>query len=578
MIKTGGKVWHRIVRIKYFVLCGACVIPVSLAIAQTPPADNAAQEILRQQERERVLRQQQENRPQVRLQPSAAAQQDHLRQGETPCFRIDHIILAGEAAEHFQWALSAADPEGDPATGRCLGAGGIGVVLKRVQNAIVARGFVTTRVLAAPQDIKAGVLTLTLIAGRIHAIRFTEDSSAHATWRNAIPAVPGDILNLRDIEQGLENLKRVPTADAGIQITPAEGEGVKPGESDLLITWKQTFPLRLSLSADDSGSKATGKYQGSATLSWDDPLRLNDLLYFSYNHNLDTGDGKGTHGYTGHYEVPWSYWLLGATGSGYNYRQSIAGANGPIFYSGASENQEVALTRVVQRDARGKSTVSLKAWRRSSNNFIDDTEVLVQRRVEGGWALELGRTQSWGNATVQGSLAYKKGTGAFGSLTAPEDPYGEGTSRLGLISANLKLDTPFQLAGQNLRYSGEVRAQWNRTPLVQLDQFAIGGRYTVRGFDGEQQLLAERGWLWRNELAWAIGQTGQQVYAGLDHGEVGGPSAANLVGTSLTGAVLGVRGGVKRFAYDAFIGVPVDKPKYFSTAPWVVGLNVNWSI
>lgn len=49
-------------------------------------------------------------------------------------------------------------------------------------------------------------------------------------------------------------------------------------------------------------------------------------------------------------------------------------------------------------------------------------------------------------------------------------------------------------------YSGLIRAQWNRTPLTPQDRFAIGGRYTVRGFDGETSLMGERGWLLRNDI------------------------------------------------------------------------------
>ncbi len=37
-------------------------------------------------------------------------------------------------------------------------------------------------------------------------------------------------------------------------------------------------------------------------------------------------------------------------------------------------------------------------------------------------------------------------------------------------------------------------------PLTQQDKLSIGGRYTVRGFDGELSLSGEKGWLWRNEL------------------------------------------------------------------------------
>jgi len=40
-----------------------------------------------------------------------------------------------------------------------------------------------------------------------------------------MPMAQGDLLNIRDIEQGLENLKRVPTADANIELQPGEAMG-----------------------------------------------------------------------------------------------------------------------------------------------------------------------------------------------------------------------------------------------------------------------------------------------------------------------------------------------------------------
>lgn len=95
--------------------------------------------------------------------------------------------------------------------------------MKRVQSAIVARGYVTTRVLAATPDVSRGSLELTLIPGRIRNIRFTEHSSPRANRWNALQVAPGDLLNLHDIEQGLENFKRVPTANTDIQAMPTDG-------------------------------------------------------------------------------------------------------------------------------------------------------------------------------------------------------------------------------------------------------------------------------------------------------------------------------------------------------------------
>lgn len=572
----------------------AAIAPAVLAQQAPPPQpqppaspvpdqrDSATLEYLRQQERERALRQQQEQAPDVRLQQPAAAEAARYVDGEQPCFRIGQVLLVGEGAEQFDWALAAVDREeggsADPIAGRCIGMAGINLAMRRVQNAILARGYVTTRVLAEAQNIKSGTLRLTVVPGRIRQVRFEAGTDGRATKWNAVPAGPGDLLNLRDTEQALENFKRVPTAEADIQIAPAEGAGARPGESDLVVRWKQGFPWRLSLSADDSGSRSTGKHQGSLTLSYDHWWTLNDLFYVSVNRNLDKPEaGGGTRGFVAHYSVPFGYWLLSTTGSNSSYRQTVAGLNQDYVYSGESRNREIKLARLVYRDASRKTTLSLRGWTRSSQNFIDDTEVEVQRRRVAGWELGIGHREFIGRATIDLNLQYRRGTAAQDALPAPEEALGEGSSRTGLWLGDASLAVPFKLAGQSLRYAGTWRGQTSHAPLLPQDRFSIGGRYTVRGYDGENSLLADHGWLLRNEVALALGASGHEFYLGLDHGRVSGRTGPQLVANHLSGMAVGLRGQLMRLQYEVFVGRPIDKPAMFRTANTSSGFNLGLS-
>ncbi|SFN61298.1 Hemolysin activation/secretion protein [Pseudomonas sp. NFACC24-1] len=537
-------------------------------------------ELLRQQERERGLREQLESRPDVRLQAAPVDEGiERLPAKETPCFAINDIRLIGEASEKFQWALRAANPEDDPAIGRCLGGGGINLTMKRMQNAIIEAGYVTTRVLAEAQDLNSGVLVLTLVPGRIREIRFEEGTSARANAWNAMPANPGDLLNLRDIEQALENFKRVPTAEADIKIAPARAADARPGESDVVIAWSQRFPARVSLSVDNSGSKSTGKYQGNVSLSLDNLLSLNDLFYASVNHDLGGGESghRGSDGSTLHYSLPFGYWQLGFTSSEYNYEQSVAGANQTYQYRGESRNNELRLSRLLYRDAVRKTTAWGSLWTRSSENFIDDTEVGNQKRRMAGWQLGLDHREFIGASILDLGVAYRRGTGAHDALRAPEEDFDAGTSRSQIITADAQLQVPFQVGDQRLRYIGGWRAQWNRTPLVPQDRFSIGGRYSVRGFDGENILSADRGWTLRNEIGLSLGQTGQELYTGIDYGEVSGQSSEFLIGQRLAGAVVGIRGGYKGLSYDWSVGTPLKKPDGFETANVTSAFTVIWS-
>ena len=579
-IRGSGAVW------RVAVLAGGWLWPVAAALAQPSPdgGDAAAQEAQRRQQRERALRERQEAAPDVRLGPSpGAAAAQRLPADETPCVPVDRIELVGDGAERFRWALKAADGGDDPFVGRCVGSAGINLLMKRVQNALVARGYVTTRVLAAPQRPAGGTLFLTIVPGRVRTVRAGDGSGRRATRWNALPAASGDLLNLRDVEQGLENFRRLPTVDAGIRIAAADGPDARPGDSDLIVDWMQRRPLRLNLSVDDSGSRYTGRYQGAATISLDNGLLLNDLFYLSLNHDLGNRytDGKGTRGLTAHYEIPYGYWLLGATAGSYDYRQQVAGANQTYVYGGTGRTAEIRLARTVYRDAVRKTGLYLRGWLRASNNFIDDTEIEVQRRRTAGWEAGLTQREFIGAATFDVNLGYRRGTGAARALRAPEEDFGEGTARPSLAVAEIRLDAPLKAvrppSAWRLDYSMVWRAQWSRTPLVPQDRFAIGGRYTVRGFDGETALLGERGWMLRNEIGLTPGHAGQQLYLGVDYGEVGGPSARLLPGRHLAGTVVGWRGSYRNAYWDVFVGRLISKPDGFRTANVTAGFNCGAS-
>ncbi len=556
-----------------------------LALVLSCPRQSIAQvsdpdlQILRQEQREQSLRQQAEPQAHVQAeiaQPSAAK----LPVDEKPCQTLQRIRLKGDFATRFLWSLKAVDRNDDPALGRCLGAQGIAIVMQRVQQAILSRGYVTTRVLAEPQDFRAGDLVLTLIPGRVRRLRLSDDSNPRARLGNAMPIDEGDLLNLRALEQGLENLKRLPTADADMQIQASEAAGAQPGDSDVIVRWQQRLPYRLNLSVDDSGTESTGRYQGAITFSYDHWWTLNDLFYLSYSNTLGGSlpGARGSRSGTLHYSLPYRDWLLGFTASEFRFHQSVAGLNGSIRYSGEGTTQDLALTRLLYRDGMRKTQATLRAWLRESSNFIDDAELTGQHRRTAGWEASLSHRERIADGSLDASFAWRRGTGAFGALRAPEEAFGEGSSRLELARADALLSLPFSAAQQSWRYILGWRAQWNRTPLTPQDRFAIGNRYTVRGFDGESLLSGDRGWLLRQDLGWSVGAIRSELYVGIDVGEVGGPSTVALSGTRLAGSVLGARGALGTVNWDVFIGRPLHKPEGFRTAGTTAGFLFSLSL
>lgn len=540
---------------RYLLLCALPLGALSLPLYSAAQSPGIQQEQL-QRERERVLRETLEQAPDVvtlGLPPPASASMDYP-EDEQPCSRIDTIIMEGDSAERFRPALGTVrKAAGDGgAIGRCLGSQGLQILLARVQADIVARDFTTTRVLAQPQDLSAGRLVLTVIPGRLRKVRMAEGADERGNTLSALPLSEGDVLDLRAIEQGLENLKRVPTAEADIEITPSEEADAQAGDSDLVVQYRQAFPFRFSASLDDGGARTTGRYQAGVTVAFDNWWTLNDLFYASLTRSLGRYGDRGSRSHTLHYSLPWGYWQFSATLSGSRYHQTVEGAFEPVLYSGHAETSELKLSRLLQRGATSKTLFSAKLLLRKSFNFI-------------------------GSAVAEMNLGYRRALDRQGKAPEDELELPQIASRYGLWLADAALQLPFQLGAARFRYSGLARAQWNRGRLPAQDQFAIGGRYTVRGFDGDLNLQGERGWLLRNELAWGMGESGQELYAGLDTGAVAGPLTQLLSGRRLSGAVLGWRGSIDKLGVEFFIATPVSKPNGFPTATLGGGFNLQWS-
>ncbi len=552
------------------LLAGVLLPMVAIPHASYGAEVTPVQQSIHQQERQRAL----EERlapaiPDVRLSAPSTSLGRLSFPAEKPCFAIDRIKISG--AEPLPRWLPL-QRIANQAQGQCLGAKGINLLMSQLQNRLVDHGYITTRVLAPQQDLNSGTLALQIVPGKIRSVELTPDSDRHVTLFSAFPARPGNLLDLRDIEQGLENLQRLPTVQASMELIP----GTEPGETDIALSWKQSKMWRLAASLDDSGTRSTGRYQAGATLFLDNPLSLSDQFYVSAGGSMKNRGDKGTNNLTGHYSLPFGYWTAGLTASSYDYHQTVAGLNGDYSYRGESENVSLQLSRLLHRNASQKTTLTYDVLTRSSKNYINDTEVEVQRRRTSAWRVGLQHRHFISQATLDAGISYQRGTRWFGAVPAQEEYFGEATALSKILRMNAQLDIPFAIQKQNFHYNLQYQRQSTNTPLTPQDQFSIGGRWSVRGFDGERTLNADRGWTVRNDLGWYTPLPGHELYVGVDYGEVGGRSDPYLLGHHLAGSVVGVRGRVFHTQYDLFAGKPLSKPDGFKTDSVTVGFNLNW--
>jgi hemolysin activation/secretion protein len=542
-----------------------------LAHGQTPRPDaiNSGAELQRRQDQEtEAQRARAAERPDVFTSAPAAQPAAGLQfPEETPCFSVRTVTW--QDPQPPDWLSTRATE----ALGHCIGGRGLQTLQKDLQAQLIDQGYVTSRVLVPEQSLAAGTLTLRYIPGTIAKV---QSDGMPGWWRMALPSGPGSMLDQRDLDQALENIRRLSgQADAKIDLVP----GAALGETDLVLhpgTGKRWHGF---VGGDNAGLDSTGKDQLNASLVLDSPLFLYDQLSVAWNSNADMGnDAAGARSSSISYSIPFGYWTLFADASKSTYQQTVAGFEEPILYKGTSKQIDGGITVVPYRGTHYKGTATAKMFRKWSSNSIDDIDIAVQHRDVVGYEFDLGHRQYLGNAVLDAGGGIRSTlpgmSNAPGVVIGDPDWNGRSTVLLANVGAYL----PFQLAGQRLAFQSGWQWQHAKTPLVPSDYFTIGNRYAVRGFDGQMTLSAESGWSWRNDLSVNLGDSGQQLYTGVDAGRVSGPAAQFLAGQTLVGAVVGIRGRLSipyvAANYDLSAGWALKKPDTLKTDSPTIAFSV----
>jgi hemolysin activation/secretion protein len=558
-------------KLLYSLLALVVLVFIGVQSSFAQPANPSDQEELHRRTRQEA--EERRNRAQSQdtfLQPKVEQVDDLILPIEDLSFTIHTLELQGEKVDQFSWAQKMLKQY----AGQKIGKEGINILVKRLTNALISRGYTTTRIGIPEQDLSTGTLKLTLIPGIIRDIHFSNPGT-RANWITAFPTRPGNVLNLRDLEQGLEQIKRVPSQDAQMQISPGE----KPGESDVIITIKSGTPFRMAFSLDDSGTKATGRIQASTSISLDNLLGINDLFYVSFNKDAEQKESRyGTRGNSFQYSFPYGYWTFTLGGSSYEYHQTVQGVNQTTVFSGSSDSTEFRIQRLIHRDQQSKTSLQFRIIKQHSRNYIEDTELLSQRKNVTADEVSLIHRQYYGKTVVDIDLSHRWGVPWFHAQAEPENSGPDvQTTRYKLWTLDATLTTPMQVGSLAGKYSCNIRVQTTKDLLYNADYFSIGNRYTVRGFDGEQSLSAEKGWFIRNEISAPIASQ-KEVYIGLDYGQVSGSGTQWLLGKKLAGTALGIRGKEAGIYYDIFTSWPIYKPKGYQTSPYSLGFQLSYQI
>ncbi|TDS85945.1 hemolysin activation/secretion protein [Rahnella sp. BIGb0236] len=526
-------------------------VALSAMAAPLSPADRG----LIRQEQQDILRQSQQQRDDLQRSFSPIPVDDsHSEKDNGPCFNIHKIYinnatLLSDKKQHeiTQYHLN-----------QCVGMNSIAEITRQISDWYIHQGYITSRAFISEQDLSQGELHISVLEGRLEKITLEGGSSSQLTM--AFPGLEGGILNLRDIEQGMEQINRLRSNPVQIDILP----GKKSGYSIVNLTATPESPLSASLSFDNSGQKSTGTGQLSGSLTAGNVLGMADKWFVSGGRSSDGATSHDAQNVQAGLSIPYGYNLVDYSYSWSNYLSTIDNNGFGWASTGDSVTHRLTASRVLFRNGDIKTGASVGLTHQISNNYLNDVLLDSSSRKLSSLLFGLNHTQK-----IFGGVATLNPTFSHGvSWLGAEDDSGKHDDMPKAGFKKWNLNGSFQLPVANhLGWLTSFYGQWSPDRLYGSERLTIGGESSVRGFK-EQYLSGDNGGYWRNELNYRlftlplIGQVSSVV--ALDGGWLQKDNKDPWASGTLWGAAAGLSAANRYYSSQLTVGTPVKYPDWLA--------------
>lgn len=498
-----------------------------LALPSVASGIDPASQLLREQQSDfHTLEQQQRlKRWQQREQTAPTSEAEASADVDGACWPFPGLHLSGNQVVSSTALEAAIQPILRP----CMGVADINQLLAVITRCYVEAGYPAARPYLASTPRQGEPLQIVIVEGFVESIALA-DPSLPLSLRGAFPDMLGEPLHLPDLEQGLDQLNRLPAFTLSADLLPGE----LPGGSRLVLHPQHVGKRwHLSGTLDNRASETIGRHRLGLRFGLDSPAHLNDALNISLS-TAPPGTAGQSQALALHYSVPYGPWTLGAMASRIAYRATPQTPGRP---EGESRFQGLSVNRMLWRNQQGLLNASVRFDQKHTLNRLYARKTLLQStRLT---TLDVGLDLLWLQAGLwNASLGVSQGLSSLGadapsaSRQAPRPDFRKyRASLLHLRQGQHPTDW---------RWQSLVNLQYSADRLPALEQLALSDDLAVRGFR-QHYVAGATGVLWRNTFSHPLWQpdlkgVGLRASAGLDVGwsrYAQGEPSQRLVGAAL---------------------------------------------
>jgi len=457
------------------------------------------------------------------------------------------------------------------------------LLVRQLTNIYVQAGYITTRIYIPKQNLKSQELTLKVQEGYLESIEF---SGTPIQKLLAFPGLEKSVLNLRDLEQGIEQLNRLGSNHVTMKLVPSDTFGyTKVKLENTLVPFNN-----VNIRYDSYSSPFTSYTPSSIQFTKDSFLSINDLwnLNVAQQHN---DQKQFTQTLSLDVSIPFGYTTTSLSYSQMDYLTLVNGLQRNFNSSGKTQTTGINFDVNLGRGANYRYGFQTGIKIKDTQSYIEDirndsaSKKLVLADIGGQFTYYL----SGGFIFTSIDMIY--GTPMFGAtLTPPTEQVDAPKAQFQKATLNLSYSQNAILI-QPVNYKLSISGQISRQTLYSSEKFAIGDYYSVRGFS-QDVLQGDSGLSIRQELSGSLSDwipfAGQWItksftgFAAVDAGAVYQTAGYNVYKERAQDWLLGSGIGVKYrnenidldFSFikslKASQGIPITPGR------WVTGLTIHF--
>lgn len=393
------------------------------------------------------------------------------------CIQINAIVVQGSTLIDDAQISKITEPYQN----KCLGLLDFDTVLEALTEIYIENGYILSRAYLREQDLSDGTLEIRVVEGRVSRIFI--NGEINKDWINRFfPKIHGQVAQIRDVEQGLDQIQNMRNWTAKMSFSPDD----MPGESVLSVEATSKKPVVFEASSSNSDLGKLGSWNSTVTATFTDLVGRGETVKITTSQNAFNDpidfrtDQDISRASSIEYTIPHGRTTYTISGNWSDYVSIISGSATDIRTNGWARSWHGEVKHLLYRDQKTKVHGVGRISQKTNRNYIENTFIENSSRSLSNIELGVAFSTKHDDVQYEASAFIDNGTLFFGAEDVDQMPEGSPNAQHSKVYFDASREQSFEFSHAKLNWhlSGELQLSNDR--LYGDEIFSLSGS-KIRG-------------------------------------------------------------------------------------------------